>query len=287
MEALIDNSIAGADGAAALEPLAQLLVNGLGALLQRAEHLNRLEAGRPVGETRSLVARARLPEHLAGLASQMLARHPVRHLPAAADPLLSIVIAAQGSYADLAQCLDSLLPGPAGVPLEIIVVDVSGRSDMLLAPLLLPAAMRVLRAEKQSLAGAYQLGCMAARAPVCLFLDSAVSLGAGCLALLLATLEDAGGQAIAAPRLLGAEGRVLEAGRSLGPAGLRSAIGYRASAAALKTPPAAEHDEVRPKSSSRQKRCCTGSRRFPKPHCSATGRSAIFAFRPVRRMCRC
>ena len=135
-------------------------------------------------------------------------------------PLLSVVVVAHDSGADLARCADSVLRQP--LALELIVVDNASSDGALLALAPDPRLRLLLNPGNRGFGRACNQGAELARADTLLFLNPDCVLPEGALPTLLATLGANPGLGVLGAQLLNADGSEQAAARRRDPTPLRA-----------------------------------------------------------------
>lgn len=205
-----------------LMPLIALCANGLSQLLATEARLLDLTGSAPVAS----LERADLPARLKQALERAQRQCPHLHVPVYRQPSLSIIIAGHAQFAVNYGCIASVLASSGLRDYEIVFVDVTGTSDMALAPFIIGGGIRfVATAQAAPVLEAYRMGRALARGSRLLFLGHLASVAPDAIGALSGTLDACEGGAIVAPRLIGRDGRVVEAGARFDAMAVRQPIG--------------------------------------------------------------
>lgn len=208
---------------AQLEPLFALCVTALSRVMSAEHRLLEQKAITPNSNT----DQAALPARLKFVLERALETLPLLMVPGFAQPSLSIIISAEANLVETHQLLKSIISGGAMRRYEIIVIDGSGGSDLVVLPLLVKGAgIRIVKpAARLSDLRAFDLGASMARGEDLVFLGRVATVEPGAIAALQDTLALTGETAIIGARLLTRDGRIIEAGTRLEPMAERFAFG--------------------------------------------------------------
>lgn len=218
----VDNCVSAAVEPRDLMPFITLFANGLSRLLSAEARLLDLTGSAPV----ATLDREALPARLKQALERSLRQCPPLHVPVYRQPRLSIIIAGSAQFAVNHGCIASIVASPGLRDYEIIFVDVTGTSDMALAPFMIGGGIRfVATAQAAPVLEAYRMGKGLARGSRLLFLGHLASVAPDAIAALSETLDAYEGRAIVAPRLVGRDGRIVEAGARFDAMAVRRPVG--------------------------------------------------------------
>ncbi|MGE0725670.1 MAG: glycosyltransferase family 2 protein, partial [Alphaproteobacteria bacterium] len=142
----------------------------------------------------------------------LLARYPILELPAAAEPLVSIVIPVYGKFEFTYDCVRAILDGGVRAAYEVLIVDDCSRDETLLAPMILQGC-RVLRNERNlGFVLSCNRGAEAARGRYVFLLNNDTKPHPGAIDALVETFEQHDRVGIVGAKLLFADGKLQEAG---------------------------------------------------------------------------
>lgn len=167
-----------------------------------------------------------LPSRLKFVLERAMERLTPLHVPAYKAPALSIIISARAALGDIHALIRSILASDGLRDFEIVLVDVSGGSDLVLLPFLIKGGIRYVKTPRKGTDfEAYALGLPLARGQDLLFLSGVATLDPAAIGALRQALDNLDGKVIVGTRLLSVDGRIVEAGSNLDTFGQRLAIG--------------------------------------------------------------
>jgi glycosyltransferase involved in cell wall biosynthesis len=205
-----------------LAPLMALCVNAMSRLLGAEARLAEGAASVPV----AALDRAALPARLKQALERALQTCPPLHVPVHREPRLSIVVAGSASFAENHACIGSIVASPGLRDYEIIFVDVTAATDMVVAPFVVGGGIRFVATGKPAPAvEAYRTGLAMARGSRLLFLGHVAAVAPDAILALSETLDQRDEPVLVAPRLIGRDGRVVEAGATIAALGVRQPVG--------------------------------------------------------------
>lgn len=224
-----------------LAPLISLCASALGRLLNAEERLRQGCASLPVAS----VARSALPARLKMALEQALEQCPPLHVPVHARPGLSIVVVGSPQFRDSYNCIRSIVASRGLRDYEIVFVNVTGTTDVAIAPLVIGGGIRFVSTPRPAAAlAAYRMGLSLSRGERLLFLGHVVSVAPDAIVALSETIDALERPALVAPRLIGRDGRLIEAGAVLGPLAARQPVGQLELATASRYRVLRESDDV-------------------------------------------
>ena len=142
----------------------------------------------------------------------LLGRFPILEVPAAAEPLVSIVIPVYGKFEFTYECVRAILDGGVRASFEILIVDDCSRDETLLAPMILQGC-RVLRNERNlGFVRSCNRGAEEARGRYVLLLNNVTKPHPGAIDALVETFDQHRNVGIVGAKLLFADGKLQEAG---------------------------------------------------------------------------
>jgi hypothetical protein len=218
----IDNCAAAAVEPSDLAPFIALCSNALSRLLSAEARMLNASASVPVAS----VDRAALPARLKQALGNMLETCPAIHVPIYQEPRLSIVIAGSAQFRDNYDCIRSILASRSLRDYEIVFINVTGTTDMALAPFVIGGGIRFVSTPQASPAlAAYRMGLSIARGSRLLFLGHVASVAPEAILTLSQTLDVRERPAVVMPRLVSRDGRLVEAGAMMGVLAARQPVG--------------------------------------------------------------